>query len=59
MAVDEMKISTNKWMVLIFLAGVALSVAVWYFTGHWLFVILLFPPLFMRFGKSAEKKADE
>jgi hypothetical protein len=46
----DMQISTNKWMVLVFVAGLAITAAVWFFTGHFVFVLLLFPPLFLSFG---------
>ncbi len=53
-----MQISTNKWLVLVFVAGLAISLALWYFTGHLIFLLLLFPPLFMKFGKKNNERDD-
>lgn len=54
-----MRVSTNKWLVLVFVAGLAVTFAVWYFTGHFVFVLLLFPPLFLNFGRRNNAPREE
>ncbi len=53
-----MRVSTNKWLMLVFVAGLAVTFAVWYFTGHFVLVLLLFPPLIMQFGKKRDAGRD-